>query len=137
MSENNNEQEFGTVEQNQAETGSKAGREAAKYRTRLREVETERDAAHARVEALTTQLIEHKLPKHVPPKIFWIDNTPTEFYNDNGEINLELLNTKIAETATDYKLRSGPYVPAQTGNSNYTGDPKPSFNTSFAPKRDL
>lgn len=50
---------------------SKPGRDAAKYRVRLREAEAERDGLKASRDQLARQLLETLLPRHLKAETFW------------------------------------------------------------------
>jgi hypothetical protein len=67
--------------------GGEPSREAAKYRTRLREVETERDALVGRVEALQrAQLEQHITAAGLKPQAVWATGTAVaDLVGDDGQ----------------------------------------------------
>lgn len=77
-------------------------KEAAKYRTQLRDVEAERDNLHAQVEAMQRTQIESVLKDKLDkPSSFWLaDHKPAEFYTEDGELDSDKLNT-AADTAIE------------------------------------
>ncbi len=97
----------------------KPGREAAKYRRQLREVEAERDelratldhVQHAEVERATgDRLVSHEL--------LWIDgHKASEFYSKNGQIDPAKLDARVQQVRDKFgdgvftKPQRGPFVP--------------------------
>ena len=115
-------------------------REAAKYRTRLREVETERDTANARIETLARQLVEMNLPQHLKPEVFWrvSDATIVDYLTDDG-INTELIAEHARQIEKDLGILDrrarGPVVPSQRGGEWSHNPSKPNvFEAAFAPR---
>ena len=114
--------------------GNKAHRDAAKYRTQLRETETQLETITAHRDQLARQTIEHLLPADMPAQAFWkltegIENLMTE----DGLVDPE----KVAETATqlrkDLKLPNGPVIPGQEKRAA-TLRAANQFQQAFAPK---
>lgn len=74
-----------------------SNREAAKYRTRLREVEGERDGLVARVERMqhaeVARLVGDRLA--VPDDVFGFGLTLADLLGDDGEVDPELVNTAV------------------------------------------
>jgi hypothetical protein len=67
--------------------GGEPSREAAKYRTRLREVESERDTLVGRVEALQrSQLEQHITAAGLKPQAVWANGTAVaDLVGDDGQ----------------------------------------------------
>ncbi|TQO20327.1 hypothetical protein FB472_1958 [Rhodoglobus vestalii] len=97
------------VEDNNTETNdtentggavTKARKEAAKYRERLRTVESERDTGNATVESLRRQIIDgHITSDGMKPSAVWATgHTVADLLNDDGTVNTEAVNDAIKET---------------------------------------
>lgn len=113
-------------------------REAAKYRTRLREVEKERDTLSERVTALQRAEIERiagtKLEK---PAGLWASGVElADLLDENGDVDVEKV-TAAAETAQEQlglqQPARGPIIPTQFETPDapiHVGG----FEDAFAPK---
>jgi hypothetical protein len=93
--------------------GGKLHREAAKYRTQLRETETALETITGQRNQLAQQVIENNLG-NMKPAVFWkLAGDVTEYINDDGTVNLD----KVAEAAKtigdDLGINTGPVVPGQ------------------------
>lgn len=121
------------------EEQGKAGREAAKYRTKLREVEAERDTANETIETLTRELVRMNLPEHLKPEVFWKvnDATPADYLTKDG-LNTTLLAEHAEQISKDLGLRDmGLVVEMQTGGQiPEGGNGKKGFESAFSPDRD-
>lgn len=84
---------------------AKARREAASYRTKLRETEQARDAAHGTVTALRRQVAEHMAAAEgIKPDALWAAGyTPDDLANDQGGIDAE----KVADAVSHTRERLG------------------------------
>ena len=121
------------------EEQGKAGREAAKYRTKLREVEAERDTANETIETLTRELVRMNLPKHLKPEVFWKvnDATPADYLTDNG-LNTTLLAEHAKQISKDLGLRDMSLVVESQRGGEWGNPPagKKGFESAFSPDRD-
>lgn len=126
-----------TAEAVEQEAGG--NREAAKYRTKLREVEAERDTANETIETLTRELVRMNLPEHLKPEIFWKvnDATPADYLTADG-LNTTLLAEHAEQISKDLGLRDlGLVVEMQTGGQiPADGNGKKGFESAFSPNRD-
>lgn len=105
--------------------GGKVHREAAKYRTQLRETEATLETITGQRNQLAQQVIENNLG-NLKPNVFWkLAGDVTDYIKDDGTVNLD----KVAETAKtisdDLGINTGPIISGQekrpgkinTGNS--------------------
>ena len=87
--------------QDTADTGqadNNANREAAKYRRKLRDTETERDQLAARVEALQRAEVERLAGTMLAdPADLWHGTTLDQLLDDNGDIAVTKLNAAAVE----------------------------------------
>lgn len=102
------------------------GKEAAKYRRRLRETETERDTLRTQVEALQRAAVEQVAGKHLhKPAGLWASGvTPAELVDDNGNVDPEKVQAAARAAAESLGLAraaGGNHVPRE----GYTTSAKP------------
>ena len=122
----------------QPQPENKAGKEAAKYRTRLRETEAERDALAEQVTALRRAAVDDRVKaQKVPVEGFWASGvTLEELVDEGGHIDDE--KVKVAADQAVEKLglerigTRGPHVPKE---GNVTSPrPTPSWEAAFGAK---
>ncbi|MGN7155437.1 hypothetical protein ACTHRK_04875 [Dietzia cercidiphylli] len=122
----------------QPQPENKAGKEAAKYRTRLRETEAQRDALAEQVTALRRAAVDDRVKAHkVPTEGFWASGvTLEELLDDDGNLNDDKIKT-AADTAVETlgleRIGArGPYVPKE----GRTTSPRPtqSWESAFSPQ---
>jgi len=110
------------ADQEQAEPAgaSPSGKEAAKYRRRLREVEAERDRLAAQVEAIQRAEIERlSLAEHrVRGEALWAAGyTAGDLVDDDGRPDVSKVAAAANEVAERFGIRqielNGAYVPAE------------------------
>jgi hypothetical protein len=105
--------------------GGKAHREAAKYRTQLREVEQERDQLTEQVTTLQKQLINTEIQRSrtgVTPDLVWeIGTDPTDLLNKDGSINADKVRTTLGSIGKRFGIRP-PADATQAAVGNYTPD---------------
>ncbi len=99
----------------QAEDGGKASREAATYRRRLRETETERDDLRTTVEALQRQEVERLAAAELAaPAALWraegVDLTT--MLDDNGRVDPGKVTAAIADAKAALGLAGPPTGPS-------------------------
>lgn len=99
----------------EADKRPKASREAAKYRTQLREVEAERDTLTGKVEALQRQVIDHHVEKHgLNPALLWDTGLKAaDMLTEDGQVDPERVRTAAQETSKKYGLDTRRPDPAQ------------------------
>lgn len=105
------------------------GREAAKYRRRLRETEAERDTLRGQLEALQRVAVEQVAGKHLrKPAGLWASGvTPAELLDDHGIVDPEKVATAARAAADTLGLSrpvGGNHVPREGHN------PRPSSGAS-------
>lgn len=81
---------------------TKARKEAANYRERLRSTEAERDTAHGQIEALQRQIVDGQITATgLKPEAFWAAGvTLADLTADDGSIDPDLV-TEAANTARE------------------------------------
>lgn len=116
------------------------GREAAKYRRQLREVETERDGLAAQLEALRRAEAERLAGDHkLKPAALWAAGaTLADLLDADGTVD----PAKVAEAVTAARTALGipptPVAPSSFGQGNVgvavsTGQTESAFERAFAP----
>lgn len=82
-------------ETNQGEATGRARSEAAKYRTRLREVESERDSLQKRLEgtqiSVATEVMDSARLSLPAETIIRLGLTPLDYFNEDGELDRKSL----------------------------------------------
>ena len=110
-------------------TPRSGGSEAAKYRTRLREVEAERDTLAARLEASqranVTQAIGGRFASSAD---FWNGTELSELLDDDGNVDSLKVSNRAGEILAENphyasKRRTGPVIPQ---DGKYVTAPSPS-----------
>jgi hypothetical protein len=93
--------------------GGKVHREAAKYRTQLRETEAELDTVTGQRNQLAAQVIEHQLG-NLKPNVFWkLAGDVTDYIKDDGTVNLEKVTETAKTIGDDLGINTGPLIPGQ------------------------
>ena len=122
----------------QPQPENKAGKEAAKYRTRLRETEAERDALAEKVTALRRAAVDEKVKAHkVPTEGFWASGvTLEELLDEDGNLDDEKVKAAADQAVSKLGLERigtrGPYVPSEGRSTNPR--PSKSWEAAFGPK---
>lgn len=113
VQETEDTQQGGTPVEESDDKG-KAHREAAKYRTQLRETETALDTMTGQRNNLATLVVESHLPGHVPPRAFWkLADDVTSYITDDGTVDKHKVKAAADAIAEDLGLPSGPVIPGQ------------------------
>ena len=88
--------------------GSKASRQAARYRRQLRETETERDTLRDQVDTLRRAIAEEALSGVLAkPSSLWLTGvSASDFYNAEGNLDTEALRAAAESAASDHGLQS-------------------------------
>lgn len=118
---------------------TKPGREAARYRRQLREVEAERDALVGTVDGLRRTMAETALAGTLAkPSALWMTGTsPGAYFNEEGVLDLEALTTAAREAVRSHgiapfrRFQGG----ADGGARGSQPEPAPSFEDAFKPRR--
>ena len=120
----------------QADDRVKAARsDAAKYRTRLREAEAQRDEIAAKYTSLLRGTIEAeaRLKHHTPGAALWDAGTdPTELLADDGSLDPTKLRNACDAARTRYGIGRPPESPGQ----GITSDPAPEVTWRDALRND-
>lgn len=118
------EGENGSQEHTEAEEEENPNREAAKYRTKLRDAEDERDTATGERDAARRQLIEFTAAKSLPnPRALWLAGIePTDLLAEDGTVDPAKVEEAAGQVRKDLGIRSAgqPYSSAVSG---INGDP--------------
>lgn len=134
------------TEENTPETPPEApetpqgNREAAKYRTQLRESETAREDLAARVEKMQRAEAERLAGTTIEkPSGLWATGTTLEdLLDDDGEVDPDKV-TAAATAASEQlgltKPPRGPIIPSQGQVPDFTPDPTKNWEGAFAAKR--
>lgn len=103
------------VDEDQDDAGDGPGREAAKYRRRLREAETERDQLAAQVDALQRAEVErHAAAAELKPAALWSAGTQlADLLADDGTVDAAKVSTAIGAA------REQLGIPAPPPRGNY------------------
>lgn len=92
------------------DTGDSANpnREAAKYRTRLREVESERDALATQLEASQRSIVDDLVSRHgYTSDLFWSGGTELPaLLNEDGTVDANTVTESLRETAQRFGVQS-------------------------------
>lgn len=106
----------------------KGNREAAKYRTQLREVEAERDALNEQLTATRKQVINTAIERTnagVKPELVWeLGTDPADLLNKDGSVDTEKVRTTVGSISKRFGLTGSP-DPLQAATINPTPEPKP------------
>lgn len=86
------------------------GKEAAKYRRRLRETETERDQLNTQLEAARTELVKANLAgsNTTADAVFAAGYTVNDFLDADGALDSDKLDEAAADTRERFNIRTGP-----------------------------
>lgn len=89
---------------------SKAGREAARYRTQLREAEGQRDTALASLKAARQQLVEGSKTGLQKPDALWAAGVDVDtLFDDDGRMDPEKVKATVAEQIERLGLAQEPF----------------------------
>jgi hypothetical protein len=107
-------QQEGTHVENSEDTdGGKLHREAAKYRTQLRETETALETMTGQRNQLAQQVIENNLG-NLKPAVFWkLAGEVTDYIDDDGTVNLDKVTETAKAIGNDLGINTGPLIPGQ------------------------
>lgn len=124
------------AEQTETEPTSKAGRDAAKYRTRLREVEAERDGLQAALSVARTKVLSAKLSEAEQSVMKLVNISPDQFFTEAGEIDAEALANAREKWGNDYPalLQNNGRVPNTWDRPN-SGLYGQDFRHAFSPNQ--
>lgn len=100
------------------------GREAAKYRRRLRDAEADRDTGRTRLEALRRQVVEDASGLAKPGAIWAAGVDVHALFGEDGRLDREKLTAAVTEAADQLGLSRAPRTP-KPDPSQGRGDGKP------------
>ncbi|MGI1849936.1 hypothetical protein [Rhodococcus sp. SJ] len=112
------------------------GKEAAKYRRRLRDTEKERDALLEQVDTLRREAIERLAAQHLAkPEGLWAAGvTVDQLLDDDGHIDQKKVTAATQAAITDLGLarKLSNHVPREGGNPRPGGGDR--FTEAFSPR---
>lgn len=112
----------------------KANREAARYRTQLREAEERYSSLQSQHTDLIRQFVETQLPSALPPKLFWKMYEPEEFLTTEGNVDTNEVARHSQEIMREFGLVN--YEPVLgAGKFPSQSNPEQSLAAAFRPKR--
>lgn len=121
-------------DEDQADT--KAGKEAAKYRHRLREAEAERDTLAAQVDGLRRTIVDTEVANRgFNPAGFWAAGIEVaDLLDEDGSVDLDKVGSATHDAAKRLGLTSkrGNVSPHEGGNPRVT--PRNDFAGAFTPQ---
>ncbi len=113
--------------------------EAAKYRRRLRDTETERDTLRGQVEALQRAEVERLAGHLTQPSAIWAAGVElSDVLDDSGAVNADKVNAAVTEAAEALGLARATRTPRpdpSQGGANSAGPISPKFSDAFSPRR--
>lgn len=119
---------------------TKARKDAAKYRERLRETETERDTMKAtltgQLEALQRQMIDqHATSNGIKPAAFWAAGTTlSDLLNEDGTVNVEAVAGSAASAKELLGVARFAGVADQGAHRKHSQTPEPEWAGIFKQK---
>lgn len=119
---------------------TKARKDAAKYRERLRETETERDTLKSnlgnQLEALQRQIIDQHATAHgLKPAAFWAAGTALNtLINEDGTVNVDAVTASAISAQEILGLRRFPGSADQGAHLNQAPTPTPEWGGIFTQK---
>lgn len=117
----------------------KGGKEAAKYRRRLRETETERDALTKRVETLQRGEVERLAGHLSQPSAVWAAGVQlADVLDEQGDVDPEKVRLAVTAASEQLGLARAPRTPRpdpSQGGANSSGPSGPKFSDAFSPGR--
>lgn len=116
----------------QQDDKTKAGREAAKYRTRLRDTEAERDALREQLTALRRQVVEDASGLAKPSALWLSDLDANTLFSDDGRVDTGAMTTALARVADDMGLQQAPRTPRPDPSQGGGGSSSRAGATSWA-----
>ena len=113
------------------------GKEAAKYRHRLREAEAQRDALGEKVTALQRLAVETEARKHLrKPEALWAAGADLAgLLDENGLPDPVKVEAASNDAVQRLGLNTTPKPDPSQGKSSYSGPSAPSFSDAFKPSR--
>lgn len=114
----------------------KPGREAAKYRTRLREAQAELETARQQLEQARRTLVDNLAEQAgIKPAALWAGGTSIDgLLTEDGTIDVGLVRQAIDATVTTLGISRRPRLDPLQGVGNAVPT-APSFEAGFRPKR--
>jgi hypothetical protein len=128
------------TESTEPDADAQQGAEAARYRRRLRQTETERDDLARRVEALQRQQIEALLAQeHVTPQALWATTQLADLVGDDGLVDPELVSAAASAAREELGITEQPKRTGMAGLHSGTMRPPPSIDRwvdAFTPAKE-
>lgn len=120
-------------------TEGKSNREAAKWRTKFRDAETQIAAMTEQVTALQHQLVNQAITKRIAdPSDFWTQADVTDLLAEDGTLDPALIDAKVAEVLAakpHWMKRASAAAPtSDVGTGKISNDEPKSFIDAFKPR---
>jgi hypothetical protein len=128
------------VKPEQTDPPENANAEAAKYRSRLRETEAERDTLTGRLEKAHRTMVETIAGKRLEkPEALWAAGVQLEdLLDDEGHVDAEKVEAAAVKAEEELGLirrRGAPIIPGQGGTpSRGAGFGRRGFDSAFSPR---
>ena len=124
------------AEHDSAPESESANAEAARWRVKLRETETERDGLAAQLEAVRTdQVNAHATAAGITPKALWASGAQLpELLDDNGVVDPDKVAEAVAKARTELGIPTK--QPARMGRSGLGPPraPRDTWRDAFSPR---
>lgn len=120
-------------------TEGKSNREAAKWRTKFRDAETQIAAMTEQVTTLQRQLVDQAIAKRIAdPSDFWTQATVANLLAEDGTLDPALIDAKVAEVLAakpHWMKRASAAAPtSDVGTGKISNDEPKSFIDAFKPR---
>lgn len=125
-----------TAPESEPEPADKASKEAAKYRTRLRETEGALQAAQEATQAAQRALAEHLAQaRGIKPAALWASGAElTGLLDEDGHVDPEKVGQAVNAATGTLGLSRTPRADRTQGGMGPGVDPTPKFSDAFAPR---
>lgn len=98
-------------ETTEQDTTTKPGKEAAKYRTRLRETEAERDTVREQMTTLRRQVAEGASGLAKPAALWAAGADPADLFTDDGQLDPDALSAAVDQARETLGVERKPATP--------------------------
>lgn len=125
-----------TAETDETIEGAQPGREAAKYRTRLREAEAQREALTEQLDALRRHVIEDASGLAKPQALWLAGVDVADLFTPEGRPDTEKLAEAVAKVSEELGLSMRPRTPKPDPSQGRYDEPPPvnRWREAFGPK---
>ena len=126
-----------TEQPDQTEQPDKAGKEAAKYRRRLREAETERDSAREQMDALRRQVAESASGLDKPAALWAAGVSLDDLFTEQGTLDHDAIAAAVETVRETLGTQSKPTTPKPDltqGSQGTAARPSDPWQDAFTPR---